>query len=181
MSLDPSLLKPVEGCDSNQGLANLFGFFIGDSYETKRAKLDTLERDHKIIVNYRDEHEQTYSKHVCYLITLACLFIIHLIIILQMFITKFADIADSLVNMFDQSIGSLVATYLTSLIVADIVRSSDKHTHYHFEFFVMTGTDMVKFNFLGILHTAFYFPFHFCFLFSLSPSFQPLPFPLLLS
>jgi hypothetical protein len=68
LGVDPSLLKPVEGWDSNQGLANLFGFFSGDSYETKRAKLDTLERDHKIIVNYRDEHEQTYSKHVrCYI------------------------------------------------------------------------------------------------------------------
>jgi len=130
MGVDPSLLKPVEGWDSNEGLANLFGFFSGDSYETKRAKLDTLERDHKIIVNYRDEHEQTYSKHII--------------------ITKFAAIADSLANMFDQSIGSLVSTYLTTLIVADVVRSSDKHTRYHLEFFVMTDTDMVKFYFLDI-------------------------------
>jgi hypothetical protein len=65
--------------------------------------------------------------------------------------------------MFDHSIGSLVSTYLTTLIVADVVRSSHKHTRYHLEFFVMADTDMVKFYFLGILIiTAFCFllPFH---------------------
>lgn len=65
MGVDASLLAPVVGWDTNDALLRLFDFYSGDSYETKRAKLDALERDHKIIVNFRDEHEQTYSKHVC--------------------------------------------------------------------------------------------------------------------
>ena len=69
----------------------------------------------------------------------------------KMIISHLPEVAEALGSTFDASIGSIIMSYVTTLITGALLHWEEgKHIRYQLEFFVVTVGDIVTFYFLGI-------------------------------